>query len=271
MSCFTYFHLKFTCFHRLFPIGLFTFVGAGAVGKIGYYQPFILIGSALSTIGGGFIYTYVFPKLLLPLLAFSLEVRYRSIPFKYPRKKFQTTHWTVDPSNTNSKPTHSFDINTGPPKFIGYQVIAGIGVGLCIQVPIVVAQATSSRADASIAMATVMFFQFVGSAIGVASGQNILDELLLKNLPKYAPSVSPQSVLGVGAYDLAGSFPDDGELLGVKRSYIVGLRGAWAFAVALTGVAFVVGFGGVWRSFKSKLVVPVMSEGEKVTGGEEAG
>jgi len=195
--------------------GLFTFVGAGAVGKIGWYQPFILIGSALATIGGGLIYT--------------------------------------------------FDIGTGAPKFIGYQVIA-VGLGLAIQVPLVVAQAPSSRADVSIAMATVMFFQFVGSAIGVAAGQSVLDVLLLKSLPKYAPTVEPKNVLAVGAYGLAGAFgPVD--MLGVQRSYLVGLRGAWAFAFALTGYAFVLGFLGGWKNFKPK-AVPATVEEKKTTAPE---
>jgi len=190
------------------------------VGKIGWYQPFLLLGSALAIIGGSLIYT--------------------------------------------------FDIGTGPAKFIGYQVIAGTGVGLMIQVPIVVAQATSSRADVTVAMSTVLFFQFVGSAIGLATGQNILDELLLKSLPTHAPSVSPQNVLSVGAYNLGGTF-NPIELLGVRRSYIIGLRGAWAFSVALTGFTFVVGFLGVWRNFKPKVVVPPAVEAEKRRVGEVVG
>jgi hypothetical protein len=51
---------------------------------------------------------------------------------------------------------YSFDIGTPASKFIGYQVVAGAGIGLAIQVPIIVAQATSSRADLSIAMSTML-------------------------------------------------------------------------------------------------------------------
>lgn len=51
---------------------------------------------------------------------------------------------------------YTFDIGTPPSKFIGYQVVAGVGVGLAIQVPVIVAQATSSRADTPIAISTVL-------------------------------------------------------------------------------------------------------------------
>ncbi len=101
-------------------------------------------------------------------------------------------------------------------------------------------------------MAIVTFFQTVGSAIGVAAGQNILDVLLLKTLPKYAPTVEPKNVLAVGAYSLAGAFGPV-EMLGVQRSYRVGLRGAWAFAFALTGYAFVLGFLGCGRILNRSL------------------
>jgi hypothetical protein len=51
---------------------------------------------------------------------------------------------------------YTFDIGTSPSKFIGYQVVAGTGIGIAIQIPIIVAQATSMRADVSIAMSTML-------------------------------------------------------------------------------------------------------------------
>jgi hypothetical protein len=87
-------------------IVLFTFVGSGAVGKLGYFQPFLIVGRMLATIGGGLIYT--------------------------------------------------FDIGAPSSKFIGYQVVARTGISLTIQIPTIVAQATSTRADVSIAMSTML-------------------------------------------------------------------------------------------------------------------
>jgi hypothetical protein len=48
------------------------------------------------------------------------------------------------------------DINSPSSKYIGYQIVAGIGGGLPIQVPVIVAQAISARADVSVTMSTIM-------------------------------------------------------------------------------------------------------------------
>jgi hypothetical protein len=83
-----------------------TLVGAAGVGKLGYFQPFLIIGSAIVTVGSGLIYT--------------------------------------------------LDINSPSSKYIGYQIAAGIGGGLPIQVPVIVAQAISARVDVSVTMSTIM-------------------------------------------------------------------------------------------------------------------
>jgi MFS transporter, DHA2 family, glioxin efflux transporter len=206
------------------------------VGKIGYYQPFLIVGSMLATIGGGLIYT--------------------------------------------------FDIDTPSSKFIGYQVIAGTGIGLAIQIPIIVAQATSTRADVSIAMSTMLcksalsgtvfafaviswphrillvqngnvitVFQFVAGAIGVSSAQSIFNNRLITSLPAYAPDVTAEQVLAVGAYDLRGAFTDS-QLPGVLQCYMVGLRSAWALSIALSGLTFVISFLAEWKSIKPKTPSP---------------
>ncbi|MCJ1396154.1 hypothetical protein MMC18_009043 [Xylographa bjoerkii] len=186
----------------ILAISLFTFVGAGAVGKIGWYQPFLIFGSMLATIGGSLIYT--------------------------------------------------FDIGTSIGKFIGYQVIAGAGIGIAIQVPVIVAQATSSRPDMAVSMSTVLFFQFLAGSIGVGAAQNIFDNRLIASLPTYAPTVSVADVLNVGAYDLPGAFPDPIELLGVLQSYMQGLKAAWIFSIVLSACTFLISFTAPWKSIKPK-------------------
>lgn len=90
----------------ILSISIFTMFGAGAVGKAGWIQPFLIAGAVLATIGGGLIYT--------------------------------------------------FDIGTPVKTFVGYQIIAGIGVGLGIQVPIITAQTISSRRDMPVASSNML-------------------------------------------------------------------------------------------------------------------
>lgn len=76
------------------------------VGKLGYYQPFLWIGSIFSTVGSGMIYT-------------------------------------LTPGSTAAQ-------------YIGYQVITGIGNGLIIQLPVLVAQSISPRVDMSVTVALIL-------------------------------------------------------------------------------------------------------------------
>ena len=158
---------------------------------------------------------------------------------------------------------YTFDIGTSTGKFIGYQVIAGAGIGIAIQVPVIVAQATSSRPDMAVSMSTVLcefpmlsllqsywprrpdnitVFQFLAGSIGVGATQNVFDNRLITSLPTYAPDVSVTDVLNVGAYDLLGAFPNPVELLGVLQSYMQGLKAAWIFSIALSACTLLISF-----------------------------
>lgn len=87
--------------------------------------------------------------------------------------------------------------------------------------------------------------QFTTASLTIAASSAITNNLLLINLPIHAPSVNPKDVFSVGAYDLQKRF-SGAELLGVRCSYIVGLRGAWALGIALFGIAFLAAFLPKW-------------------------
>ncbi|KAL3424015.1 major facilitator superfamily transporter [Phlyctema vagabunda] len=185
----------------ILAVSLFTLVGAGACGKVGWYQPFLIVGASLGTIGAGLIYT--------------------------------------------------LDIGTSSGKYIGYQIVAGVGIGVCIQVPVIVAQATCAAVDLPIAMSCILFFQMLGGAIGVSVAQNIFDNRLVQSLPILAPSTSVETVLGVGAYGLQTSFSGN-QLQGILESYMVGLKAAWALSIAMFGLACLVPLAAERKSIKPK-------------------
>jgi hypothetical protein len=90
-----------------------------------------------------------------------------------------------------------------------HQILYVTGTGLSVQIPVVVAGALSSTDDQSITMATVLcmskhvpdtnsrftdsflVFQFISAAYGVRSRGSILNNLLLKNIPKYMEGTHP--------------------------------------------------------------------------------
>lgn len=88
-------------------------------------------------------------------------------------------------------------------------------------------------------------FQFMGAAYGVASTDSILNNLLLESLPKYAPSVTPQSVIDAGSSGLRHVF-SGAELTEVRQSYLEGLHGSWAMSIALFGVTLLCAFVPMW-------------------------
>jgi hypothetical protein len=102
-----------------------------------------------------------------------------------------------------------FTLNIGSSSgtWIGYQIIAGLGLGVGFQIPIIATQAISRVADLPSSAAMLLFCQTLGGAISVAAGQSALANMVLKKLPIYVPSVNPAQVFAVGATDLKNLFP----------------------------------------------------------------
>ena len=142
---------------------------------------------------------------------------------------------------------YMFDIGTPSKEFIGYQIVAGIGIGLAIQVPVITAQALSDPKESSMAMSTILFFQFLGSAVGVASAQSIFNNRLANSLSTSEFDVDMNKVFAVGAYGLREAFPDRVELMNILRAYVIGLRSAWALGIALSGVSLLAALGPRWE------------------------
>ena len=139
---------------------------------------------------------------------------------------------------------YTLDVATPSRLYIRYQIVAGTGLGLSIQVPVIAAQMTSPRRDVSVATSTVLFFQFLGTAIGVSTAQSIFNNRLL-HMTKH---IDGAELLSVGAYNLRGSFRHRQQQLDeIMRAYVASLRGAWVISVVLSGLGFVVAFLLPWR------------------------
>ncbi|ORY58459.1 MFS transporter [Pseudomassariella vexata] len=69
-------------------------------------------------------------------------------------------------------------------KLIGFQTVAGVGYGMCSQMPILAVQVVLKKADIPTALVMVMFFQMLGGALAPSVGQNIFTDRLLRNLSR---------------------------------------------------------------------------------------
>ncbi|KAL2195381.1 major facilitator superfamily domain-containing protein [Corynascus similis CBS 632.67] len=79
----------------------------------------------------------------------------------------------------------TLSVDTGPGGWIGYQVVYGVGLGLCFQAPNLAVQTALPHADVPIGMALVFFGSLVGSAIFVSVGQNVLANQLVRRLAQF--------------------------------------------------------------------------------------
>ncbi|KAI4197919.1 MAG: hypothetical protein LQ350_005622 [Teloschistes chrysophthalmus] len=134
---------------------------------------------------------------------------------------------------------YTLDIGSSAGKWIGYQVIGGVGWGIASQIPIITVQATAPAADLAEVTAILLFFQTVGGAFMVSAAQAAFVNILIKTLPHSAPMVNPAIVVATGATDLRKAFPKD-QIHGILVAYMHGLKDAFAIGLASTGIAFVI-------------------------------
>ncbi|KAL2064826.1 hypothetical protein VTL71DRAFT_3966 [Oculimacula yallundae] len=144
--------------------------------------------------------------------------------------------------------------------WIGYQCLAGIGIGFGMQQPLIAVQTVLDISLVPIGTSVIIFVQTLGGALFVSIGQNVFTNELVKGLAKYAPSVDPLSVLRIGATSLQSS-PDlnKSDLPGVIMAYNDALTKA--FLVAAIMAAFtIVGSGAIeWKSVKGKKIDTAMA------------
>ena len=151
-------------------------------------------------------------------------------------------------------------------KYIGYQLLVGLGIGTAIQVPVMTIQAFSAPEDIPVATTIVLcalvsvsvfasltrcpVFQLVSGAFGVSAAQSILTNRLMASLPKYTDGIDAGAVVAAGATSVRASFPPR-QVHGILLSYMAGLKAAWAMGVAFAGLTFLLAFLTPWRSIKS--------------------
>ncbi|KAF2496011.1 MFS transporter [Lophium mytilinum] len=184
-------------------------VVGGTVTKIGYYTPFMWIGSAIFCIGAGLLYT--------------------------------------------------LKVNSPAGVWIGYQILAGAGSGMAVQIPFVAVQVVTSEKDMPTGNACVFFFNSLGGALAISIAQNIFVNTLAEDIPVYAPGVDPKIVIGAGAThvrEVMAKYGWNNMLDGVLEAYTKGITRAFLVAVAAAVISFIVSFGMEWKSVKGRKIAP---------------
>ena len=146
---------------------------------------------------------------------------------------------------------YTLDIGSSSSKWIGYQALAGIGIGFSFQVPIIANQASVKMSEISSVTAVTLFFQTIGGAFFVSAGQTAFANRLLSRVPVTAPGVSPGLVVATGATQLRDVFAAK-DIQGIIIAYMDGLKISYALAIALAGVSLPVAMFAKWQNIKPK-------------------
>lgn len=146
---------------------------------------------------------------------------------------------------------YTLDIGTGSGKWIGYQVLAGIGWGIGFQVPIIVGQAAAKSDDLASVTATILFFQTVGGAFFVSAAQSAFLNRLITTIASSAPNVNPAMVVGTGATEIRTVFPPE-DVPGILIAYMAGIKVALGISIGGAGIALLIGIFGKWKRLNTE-------------------
>lgn len=68
---------------------------------------------------------------------------------------------------------YTLQVDSGPGTWIGFQILAGVGVGAIVQIPFIAMQAVLSEKDMPIGNAVAVFFNTLGGAVSLSIDQNV--------------------------------------------------------------------------------------------------
>lgn len=148
----------------------------------------------------------------------------------------------------------SFEVDTGIGKWISYQVIAGTGIGLMMQVPLILAQTVLKLDDVPTGTAVMVFVQSLGGALFISVGQNVLSNELIKGLQATnIPGIDAHAILNMGATSIKTMFNAE-QLPLVLEAYNSALVKTFYCATATAVFGFFASLGVEWINIKGKKI-----------------
>ncbi|KAJ7485872.1 major facilitator superfamily domain-containing protein [Mycena latifolia] len=142
-------------------------------------------------------------------------------------------------------------VNSGHTKWMPFEIVCGLGVGLGMQQPMLAAQNVLPLKDVPVGTSIIMFSQTLGGALFISIAQNVFTNKLVSGLIANVPGVSPALVLSAGATSLKDAVAPE-FLQGVLEAYNQALVAAFYVAIAMSCLSLVGALFVEWRSIKGK-------------------
>ncbi|KAJ4354473.1 uncharacterized protein N0V89_006210 [Didymosphaeria variabile] len=142
----------------------------------------------------------------------------------------------------------TLQVDTGASKWIGYQVLYGLGVGYCFQSPMLAAQTVLPKQEVPMGLALILFGQLLGASIFVSVGENVLSNQLLQRL-SWIPGFDRAVITSGGATTFLDALPAEYHETALVR-YNESLRKVFQIGLIIACLA-VLGVASLeWKSVK---------------------
>lgn len=190
----------------LISVVVFSLAAGALVTVLGYYTPFMLVSTAVMSVGYGLIYT--------------------------------------------------FRPGTGSSAWIGYQVLAGAGIGLGLQQPLMAVQTVLGARDMPTGTAVIVFMQTIGGSLFVSVAENVFNNKLVQYVREDAPGLDPAVVVGAGATALQTTIRTEYPqyLEGATLAYNDALMQTFLVSAAIAATS-IIGSGFMeWKSVRGKKI-----------------
>lgn len=147
----------------------------------------------------------------------------------------------------------TFDVHTPLREWFGYQVLAGLGIGVGFQVGPLVVQTVLEQDWIPVGTAGVQFFQSLGGAIFIAVAQTVFQNGFISQIQEDNIGINPRIFLNSGASEVRSilrAMRREDALDAVLRAYMKGLRNTYYISVAMAICAFFAAITLEWKSVK---------------------
>jgi hypothetical protein len=144
--------------------------------------------------------------------------------------------------------------STSTAKWVGYQILLGVGRGLGTQTSIIAVQNTIAPAMIPVAMAMISFSQTFGGSIYLAIAQTILTNSLSSALKKH-PDIDVAAVIAAGASPsgvVQAADGDPAKLAKILAAYAKSVDNTFYLAAGSTALIFFVAWGMGMKDIRKK-------------------
>ncbi|EPE30769.1 MFS general substrate transporter [Glarea lozoyensis ATCC 20868] len=150
----------------------------------------------------------------------------------------------------------TFNVNTASSKWVGYQILYGLGAGAGVPPCVLVIQTVLSTEDIPLGVSLTNLFQMLWSSIAVATAQTIFGNELAKGIAAVIPGFDVRGLSYTGASHLAIIYSPS-QLENVVPIYSTAIGKTFLITASLGCVGLFCALGLQWKSMKK-----TVAEGE---------